>query len=84
MRSKPMCRFGVCHFKRMANKSNQNHRLVRQTIWPHPIHALISPNISMPFTCQHWPTRWARTSPVPERVRLRAPRSAPPSLPSLC
>lgn len=27
MRSKPMYRFGVHHFKRTANKSNQNHRL---------------------------------------------------------
>lgn len=27
MRSKPTCRFGARHFKTMANKSNQNHRL---------------------------------------------------------
>lgn len=37
---KTTCGFGACHFYRVANSSNQTHRLGKTNIWPDPIYAL--------------------------------------------
>lgn len=93
-RVKATCGCEVSHFKRLANRANQDHRLGMRKHLAKPNSCPLSfLTAYCPFTHQPLPTHSAYTSLASGHARRWAqstleprswPRTTPPSLPSLC